>query len=288
MQWDETDVQFETGGTSGRFATRVVGDKRREAAASLCPVLIVPTAGASYEYMETLEALVVSDRRVVEPSFAGTRGRVDPALTSPSSMADQLRALVRQLQLPAVHLLAHGAGASAALQLVEGEGSLPLRSLTLLSPYGSLADLKQGVDPKSLSTLLPTLDAKARGSCITESIGTSSPAWLEALGREGGGESLRGEKLPRLLQPAAKAKVATLVMWGGDRDIVDTSWPIDSLQKENVNLRVFEQSGHLPFIDEREAFVAEYLEFLDAVDGKKTSRELLIDPSLKSIRGTSI
>lgn len=46
--------------------------------------------------------------------------------------------------------------------------------------------------------------------------------------------------------------------------------------------------GHLPFIDEREAFVAEYLEFLDAVDGKKTSRELLIDPSLKSIRGTSI
>ena len=32
----------------------------------------------------------------------------------------------------------------------------------------------------------------------------------------------------------------------------------------------------------------EYLEFLDAVDGVKTSRELLIDPSLASLKSKSV
>jgi len=71
-------------------------------------------------------------------------------------------------------------------------------------------------------------------------------------------------------------------------DMVDPSWDVQALQKANVNVRLYERSGHLPFIEEREAFAAEYLDFLDAADGVKTSRELILDPSLKALRSSSL
>ena len=67
------------------------------------------------------------------------------------------------------------------------------------------------------------------------------------------------------------------------------SWDAAALQRANVNLRQYSSSGHLPFIEQSEGFLTEYLDFLDAADGVKTSRELIIDPpSLKSIQSKSI
>ena len=77
-------------------------------------------------------------------------------------------------------------------------------------------------------------------------------------------------------------------VWGGPRDIVEPSWEIAPLQQANVNLRVYERSGHLPFVEEREDFLGEYLNFLDAADGVKTSRELFLDPSLAAIKAKSL
>ena len=42
------------------------------------------------------------------------------------------------------------------------------------------------------------------------------------------------------------------------------------------------------FIEEREAFTQEYLDFLDAADGVKTSRELILDPSLDALKSKSL
>ena len=56
------------------------------------------------------------------------------------------------------------------------------------------------------------------------------------------------------------------------------------LQGANANLRVYEASGHLPFIEQREEFAGEYLSFLDAADGVTTSRELILDLSIEAIK----
>ena len=78
------------------------------------------------------------------------------------------------------------------------------------------------------------------------------------------------------------------MVWGGPRDVVEPSWDVKALQAANVNLRVYEASGHLPFIEQREEFAGEYLSFLDAADGTKTSRELILDPSLEAIKAPAI
>ena len=65
-------------------------------------------------------------------------------------------------------------------------------------------------------------------------------------------------------------------------------WVLREYDRANVNLRVYDRSGHLPFIEQREGFVGEYLDFLDAVDGVKTSRELILDPSLAAIKSSSL
>jgi len=220
VKWDETAVPFSWQGYEGELLVRVVGDKLRERSTGVPPVLLVGDPGVAYDYLENLEALTVSDRRVIEVTFAGTRGAAPPAARSVGACAAQLAAVCEHLSLQAVHLLAHGAAAPAALRLLQpAELATPLRSLTLVSPYGCLADLKAGsrppADAKSLAALLRTTDPKAPGSCIADAIAATSAApWLAMLSQEGA-PSLRGEELLRLLQPAAAKKVATLVVWGG-------------------------------------------------------------------------
>ena len=257
------------------------------------PVLLVGNPGVGFDYLENLEVATVSDRRVIEVTFAGTRGDVPAAVRSVEACAAQLEAVCRTLGLSAVHVhvLAHGLGAPPTLQLLQSTSTprVPLRSLTLVSPYGSLDDLRAAARPAAgaAALLLPTTDAKAPKSCIADArVSTAARPWLDAVAA--GGASLGGDALVRLLEPAAAARVAALVVWGGEADVVEPSWDVAALQKANVNLRVYERSGHLPFIEQREEFVGEYLNFLDAADGVKTSREFLIDPSLDAIKSKSI
>jgi pimeloyl-ACP methyl ester carboxylesterase len=317
LKWDETSVPFEWDGQKGEVYCRVVGDKRRESNTGVPPVLLVGNPGMGYDYLENLEALTVSDRRVIEIAFAGTRGDVPASMRSVGACAAQLEAVCRKLQLPAAHVLAHGLGAAPALKLL-GDGQTPrvaLRSLTLVSPYGTLEDLRPAARPPEgvAAFVLPTTDPKAPASCIADATAsTNAKLWLGA--GEVGRERLGGEALVRALQPAAALKVATLVAWGGEgapeplcrpplphphrlltpavppaADVVEPSWDATALQQSNVNLRQYSSSGHLPFIEQSEGFLTEYLDFLDAADGVKTSRELIIDPpSLKSIQSKSI
>ena len=219
LKWDETSVPFEWDGQKGEVYCRVVGDKRRESNTGVPPVLLVGNPGMGYDYLENLEALTVSDRRVIEIAFAGTRGDVPASMRSVGACAAQLEAVCRKLQLPAVHVLAHGLGAAPALKLLGGGQTprVPLRSLTLVSPYGTLEDLRLAARPPegTVSFVLPTTDPKAPASCIADATAsTNAKLWLGA--GEAGRERLGGEALVQALQAAAALKVATLVAWGGE------------------------------------------------------------------------
>ena len=218
LKWDETTVPFEWDGQKGEVYCRVVGDKLRESKTGVPPVLLVGNPGMGYDYLENLEAITVSDRRVIEIAFAGTRGDVPASMRSVGACAAQLEAVCRKLQLPAVHVLAHGLGASPVLKLLGDRTAprVPLRSLTLVSPYGILEDLRPAARPPEGATafVLPTTDPKAPASCIADATAsTSAKQWLEAAS---GRESLGGEALVQRLQPTAALKIATLVAWGGE------------------------------------------------------------------------
>ena len=337
LKWDETSVPFEWDGQKGEVYCRVVGDKQRESKTGVPPVLLVGNPGLGHDYLENLEALTVSDRRVIEVAFAGTRGDVPASMRSVGACAAQLEAVCRKLQLPAVHVLAHGLGAAPALKLL-GDGQalprVPLRSLTLVSPYGTNEDLRPAARPPegTASFLLSTTNPKAPASCIADATAsTNAKLWLGAgeAGRRGtragaaagggaqGGHARRVGRRRRARTPVASPRPwwcaalpvahpcptpappahmpahrrlsCAVCAVPPAADVVEPSWDVAALQRANVNLRQYSGSGHLPFIEQSEGFLTEYLDFLDAADGVKTSRELIIDPpSLKSLKSSSI
>ena len=337
LKWDETSVPFEWDGQKGEVYCRVVGDKQRESKTGVPPVLLVGNPGLGHDYLENLEALTVSDRRVIEVAFAGTRGDVPASMRSVGACAAQLEAVCRKLQLPAVHVLAHGLGAAPALKLL-GDGQVPprvpLRSLTLVSPYGTNEDLRPAARPPegTASFLLSTTNPKAPASCIADATAsTNAKLWLGAgeAGRRGtragaaagggaqGGHARRVGRRRRARTPVASPRPwwraalpvahpcptpappahmpahrrlsCAVCTVPPAADVVEPSWDVAALQRANVNLRQYSGSGHLPFIEQSEGFLTEYLDFLDAADGVKTSRELIIDPpSFKSLKSSSI
>ena len=246
-------MPFEWQGYKGEVFCRVVGDKLREANTGVPPVLLVGNPGVGFDYLENLEVATVSDRRVIEVTFAGTRGDVPAAVRSVEACAAQLEAVCRTLGLSAVHVhvLAHGLGAPPALQLLQSTSTprVPLRSLTLVSPYGSLDDLRAAARPAAgaAALLLPTTDAKAPKSCIADArVSTAARPWLDAVAA--GGASLGGDALVRLLEPAAAARLAALVVWGGEGDS-EVVKEIKELLVSRIRPFVQDDGGDVQFVD---------------------------------------
>jgi len=287
LKWDENPkVPFEFNGVKGSCFCRVVGDLAREQKAGVPPILIVGDPGIGYDYMENLETLAVSDRRLVEVNFAGSASAVPDALLSYDACAAQLQAVVRSLQVQQVHVIAHGLGAPAALRFVRLTPSLT-RSLTLVSPYGSAADLRPAMAEAAAaalkggradtSALLPTVSGNARGSCIADAAQAAGGPLFTAL--LGSSERLGGERLATKLDGL---EVPTLLSYGRSSDeIVEVGWP--GLPAAVVT-QPYEQSGHLPFVEERDRFLFDYVEFLDKADGVATNRELKFADPLKMVK----
>ena len=72
LKWDQNSVPFAYQGVEGSTSYRILGDIAREKRSGVPPILVVGCPGVGYEYLENLEALTVSDRRIVEVTFAGT------------------------------------------------------------------------------------------------------------------------------------------------------------------------------------------------------------------------
>jgi len=287
LQWNENpSLKFTYKGATGTVFYRIIGDQAREKGSAVPPVLVVGNPGIGYDYMETLEALTISDRRVVEVNFAGTRpGNTSAALVTPDACAEQLRVVCQELKLPTVHVVAHGLGALPALRFAsksfaDAENGIQVRSLTLVSPYGSAVDLRPSAldslsSIKGISELpaklLPVENTKAASTCIVEASRASGGALLgTALTGTPGEDSLRGGLLNERLDLCADS-LPVLLATGGARDIVNTDTWVSL--PPNVIRASFPAAGHLPFLEQREEFIQTLLSFFDKADGKKTNRE---------------
>ena len=236
LQWDELTSPIGSSSSSTQPPApfrRIVGDVRKERTAAVSPVVTMPLPGFGYSYFENLEAMTVSDRRIVElngeaaspPTLTpGKPGSAElaPTLAPPTlaAYAATVAAVCRSLEAPSgVHLVAHGLAAEAALVLLEeaakGDKNQPplVRSLTLVSPYGALDDLTPSARQKLTSAaaaesgkggslvgreLLPVRLSEARQSCIADSISSASPT-------RGGGASLERSLDATLLGEAPRA-----------------------------------------------------------------------------------
>jgi len=294
LKWDETAVPFKHEGVDAQLFLRIVGDRAREDKTAVPPVVVLGTPGLGYDYLENLEALTVSDRRVAEVVCAGTQrsaGEPLPAsLLTQDACAAQLLAAVRALSAPKVHVVAHGLGAVAALRLLQAQPAL-VRSLTLISPYGGLADLRadaaqalvKGVESGRAAAAVPTVSGTALGSCVAEATGAAGGPLLGALLGSADAERLGGARLGARLDAVAGGPPVQL-MSGGASDIVETSW--EGLPSA-VKRVIADKSGHLPFVEQRESFLLSLLEFLDEADGVETNRELKFGAALDTIKELS-
>jgi len=301
LKWDELAVPFQVGEARGQVFCRIVGDIAREQKSGCPPLLLVGTPGLSYEYLENLEALTVSDRRVVEVTFAGTSASdkaVPPELLTIDSCAAQLRAVCGALKLPTVHVIAHGLGGAVAIQLARAEAGsgpgaqpLALRSLTLISPYGGASDLRpvarenvgDGKSPTARRALLPTLSTTAKDSCIQEAVAPGSGPLLSSL-LASSSTPLAGSALARQLSAVQQP---VMLVSGGEADIVNTDGWVE-LPKV-VRTRDFADAGHLPFVDvsSRNDVLYGVLDFLDEADGVETNRELKFADPVQTIKELS-
>ncbi|KOO30126.1 hypothetical protein Ctob_012499 [Chrysochromulina tobinii] len=313
LQWDQTALPFEYQGASAQVRYRVVGDIVRERKAGVPPVVVIGTPGFGYDYLETLEALTVSDRRVAMVILAGTAAGEDlpPVLRTADACAEQIRAVCRALKpaalggKPAVHLVAHGLGAVPALRVLASSAAdaIGVRSLTLISPWGALSDLRDEAraaisaatdipGPQLMSALLPTVEARARASCIAEAAaGGGGPLLLAPSLYMDASAALAGPALAERLaaaQPTAASgaisagRIPVLLATGGDKDLVDASrW---SELPSTVTRATFAGSAHLPFVDESESFLYMLVDFLDKADGTSTNRELKFGDPIETIK----
>ena len=181
----EQTVPFERGSyRTNVFVRRILPSssvsRQRTFVDGLPAVLVVGCPAVAYDYLENLEALVVSGRQVVVVNTCEAPTSRDgrpwlPAAQPPGPLemrtvavaASQLEAVCDACGLSAVHLFGHGLGGAVALQLarhmrtpprgdaaqqqeaapefeaVPSSAAAPrLASLTLASPYGALSDMR--------------------------------------------------------------------------------------------------------------------------------------------------
>lgn len=300
----------------------------------LPPVVVIGTPGVTYDYLENLQALALSGRRVLmlgtceAPSdrpWWPPADQVGPLqMRLPRVAAQQVRAACESCGFRTVHLFGHGLGGAVALHLVQqlraeeeearaaaakaaaaaSAGSklpndasadaaasagaplpprLRLASVALSSPYGALDDLRPAAQRRiqSWDDQFP-MDGDEGGGifegeqCVTEaSLLTDFPyreAMLRVSRAEAAAERLGGSRLASRL-PQRGSGVPVLLCRGGSADLVDPSWDLGGREADagDVRLREFPFAGHLPFIDSREEFLAELLDFYSAVDGGAVS-----------------
>lgn len=138
---------FEFDSASG-CSLRVVGDLQQEVDKGLRPIVVVPSPGLRYDYMENLEALTVSERRVCFVTL--------PAAGDVSALSKALLSAVRGLDAErGVHLLAHGLAAPVAIAASAAAPAGAVASLTLVSPLGCLDDAS-ATARKALAAASPT------------------------------------------------------------------------------------------------------------------------------------
>jgi len=264
---------------------KVVGNERNEKKAKKQPLVVIPGGpGLSHDYLETIEAVAQTERRVIlfDPLGTGQSSRTKKTL-SVRSMVDQVNAIIRELGLTKYHMFAHGFGVPVALQKMKelkqtkNTGEL-VASVTLASPFEKASDLESRFqsNPSQPGTTFPwKQDADFLTNFITHSKDT--PMCLEDSFK--GGDSSSFFAITQSLDNWECASfmqyiTCPVLITYGRYDVVPESSVLSFNDQIPANpqsmIMRFEQSGHLGHLSEREAYVKGLQSFLDDVDATST------------------
>ena len=264
-------------------AVRVVGDAGKEKSKKLSPLLVLPPPGLTYEYLETLEALTISERRVAFAALPASAAR------STAGLARAATAALTALESPKVHVLGHGLGAAAALALY-AERPDAVASLTLASPYAALSDVDASVRDtfaESVSPLLRTRsDVQARACVDAELLNlkrrpATQAAAVQAPLRDGTLPPLSTADSALLRTPVSVPVLLTRGRRGDVSSEATAGCLAERLALPAARILVFEQSASLAHVDERAAYAEALLDFLDASDGASTRRAVMLPGSMR-------
>ena len=266
---------FELPNKIGGDTLRIVGDVTAERKRKLSPLLVLPSPGLTYEYMETLEALTVSERRV---AFA----QLSASAPSLSDLAAQAAAALDTLEAPRVHVLGHGLGAAVAVALQAARPG-QVASLVLASPIlTSIEDVESSQRASAAAgagpLLLASTAAASGRACVDSELAAlkkrrAAPAAVERALLESG---LQPVGVLSADVPSADATVPVLLARGALGEVSSAAAAQRVLQRvPRARVVTFDRSGSLPFIDERSAFQAQMLQWLDEVDGVQSRRAIM-------------
>jgi|EP00900_Chrysochromulina_parva_P006227 pimeloyl-ACP methyl ester carboxylesterase len=252
---------------------RVVGDFGQEKAKGLSPLLCIPSPGLTYEYLETLEALTISERRV---AFVTLRSP-----TSAEAIGRQATAALRSLEAPRVHVLGHGTGAAAAL-LLQALEPTRVKSLILASPLATIESAVPAAREALEASLLPLLQTAATTtarSCVEAELARAHTPAAAAVLRDRGLPPF--EELLRALATTS-APPPPLLLTRGSRDVSSEATALTILQAvAGARLATFVGSGAMAHVDQRAEYNERLLTFLDLVDGKTTRRAIMLPGTMR-------
>ena len=251
---------------------RVVGDFGQEKAKGLSPLLCIPSPGLTYEYLETLEALTISERRV---AFVTLRSP-----TSAEAIGRQATAALLSLEAPRVHVLGHGTGAAAAL-LLQALEPTRVKSLILASPLATIESAipaaREALEVSLLPLLQTAVTTTAR-SCVEAELARARIPAAAAVLRDRGLPPF--EELLRAL--ATSAPPPPLLLTRGSGDVSSEATALAILQAiAGARLASFVGSGAMAHVDQRAEYNERLLTFLDLVDGKTTRRAIMLPGTMR-------
>ncbi|KAA8498552.1 Proline iminopeptidase [Porphyridium purpureum] len=171
VDWKEELIPVALSGSKAQcnILVRSLGNQKKERAAKVLPVIFIADLALPHEYLEPLEALAESQRRLYFFDQLGT-GSSDAVPENIGLDAVQLRvaqvaAILEHYKLPRVHVFGHGFGGAVALAIAEQQPQR-VASLILESPVFSyspaqLTDVRRLLQASAAQTALPLCAAEA-------------------------------------------------------------------------------------------------------------------------------
>ncbi|CAM9282013.1 unnamed protein product [Pylaiella littoralis] len=283
MDFDEVFVPFKFEGYTGSLFARTVGFVKEQQKAQHNSLVVIPGGpGLPHDYLETLEGAAKDDRVVIlfDPIGTGNSTALPadvaanaPGLLGTASLIAQTNAVVDYFKVNTYHLLGHGTAAEAALEIGRRIGKASPRppgpeleavlSVTLASPV--LGDNELSAD------FLDTLRAPyTKGGNEPPLCLETAMAGRNADGFTGGLAIMKQERRSKSGAATGPLSCPVLITYGkrdviGDKAVASIEAGLSGGDAP-VEVKRFDNSGHLPHLDEREEYVALVQNYVTSID----------------------
>jgi len=257
LEWEEKVVAY----GDQEIYVRTVGSFKKEKQAGVAPILFIPDIGLSHDYLEPLEALSESNRRLIfyDPLGTGYSSKVDKELSYSEYMQDsvnQVQQVISSVKdLDKFSIFGHGLGASIAIQFADKYPEKVL-SLVLESP-ASQYDSSKLLDYRQL---LVAASTKKLPICAEESFQTLNTSVIQRVGVQS------GDSTKQFVIGADMKNISALVFTSrGDVLTNLNSKSIDPARNQVVEL---DDASHTPHLILRNLVLQKTADFLDDVEAK--------------------